>query len=161
MCGNSLIIRSASQILPGRWPAGNADVPGTAYVSALSFGSICSMCTASRHTPTVPLGGLLKRGRFLRSPRANIPGEATPTPDTPAGHAHPRPTGWPRPSQTHQLATPTPRLTGWPRPLPDTRLRFQMDTLSPHHTPIGKSSIFISFHLANISVFFKNASGSL
>ena len=125
MCGNSLIIRSASQILPGRWPAGNADVPGTAYVSALSFGSICSMCTASRHTPTVPLGGLLKRGRFLRSPRANIPGEATPIPDTPAGHAHPRHTSWSRPPQTHQLATPTPDSPAGhahsqtPAPLPD------------------------------------------
>ena len=152
MCGNSLIIRSASQILPGRWPAGNADVPGTAYVSALSFGSICSMCTASRHTPTVPLGGLLKRGRFLRSPRANIPGEATPTPDTPAGHAHPRPTGWPRPSQTHQLATPTPRHTSWPRPLPDspaghahsqTRGSASRWTLSPRITRPSERAPFL------------------
>ena len=152
MCGNSLIIRSASQILPGRWPAGNADVPGTAYISALSFGNICTMCTASRHTPRAPLGGLLKLGRFLRSPWANIPGEAsglrgrtaghthsqthrpaTPTPDTPAGHAH---------SQTRRLAKPTPRHAGWPYPS-QTRGSASRWTHSPHITRPSERATFL------------------
>ena len=79
-------------------------------------------------SPRVTLRGLFKCDRFLRS----LLGKHTRR-------------GAARSAQREQLATPTPRHTA--ALLPDGH------SLSPDHPPIGKSSIFISFHLANVSIF--------